>query len=210
MKIKTPFLVLEIEILFIIVIFISIFSSTFFDYILNYFICYSFILFHELSHMFMASVFGKEIDIFKFSISGVNIKFKEESHKKNINILKEILIYIVGPFSNVFLAMLLKNNIMIFQMNLFLAFINILPIYPLDGYNILRNIFYIFFSKKKSNIILECTNKFVFIIMLVIALLQVIFLKNPSIIIFSIYIFFINQNSKKDRRYKEILDTIIC
>ncbi len=210
MKIKTPFLVLEIEILFIIVIFISIFSSTFFDYILNYFICYSFILFHELSHMFMASVFGKEINIFKFSISGVNIKFKEESHKKNINILKEILIYIVGPFSNVFLAMLLKNNIMIFQMNLFLAFINILPIYPLDGYNILRNIFYIFFSKKKSNIILECTNKFVFIIMLVIALLQVIFLKNPSIIIFSIYIFFINQNSKKDRRYKEILDTIIC
>ena len=210
MKIKTPFLVLEIEILFIIVIFISIFSSTFFDYILNYFICYSFILFHELSHMFMASVFGKEIDIFKFSISGVNIKFKEESNKKNINILKEILIYIVGPFSNVFLAMLLKNNIMIFQMNLFLAFINILPIYPLDGYNILRNIFYIFFSKKKSNIILECTNKFVFIIMLVIALLQVIFLKNPSIIIFSIYIFFINQNSKKDRRYKEILDTIIC
>lgn len=210
MKIKTPFLVLEIEILFIIVIFISIFSSTFFDYILNYFICYSFILFHELSHMFMASVFGKEIDIFKFSISGVNIKFKEESNKKNINILKEILIYIVGPFSNVFLAMLLKNNIMIFQMNLFLAFINILPIYPLDGYNILRNILYIFFSKKKSNIILECTNKFVFIIMLVIALLQVIFLKNPSIIIFSIYIFFINQNSKKDRRYKEILDTIIC
>lgn len=210
MKIKTPFLVLEIEILFIIVIFISIFSSTFFDYILNYFICYSFILFHELSHMFMASVFGKEIDIFKFSISGVNIKFKEESNKKNINILKEILIYIVGPFSNVFLAMLLKNNIMIFQMNLFLAFINILPIYPLDGYNILRNIFYIFFSKKKSNIILECTNKFVFIIMLVIALLQVIFLRNPSIIIFSIYIFFINQNSKKDRRYKEILDTIIC
>ena len=210
MKIKTPFLVLEIEILFIIVIFISIFSSTFFDYILNYFICYSFILFHELSHMFMASVFGKEIDIFKFSISGVNIKFKEESNKKNINILKEILIYIVGPFSNVFLAMLLKNNIMIFQMNLFLAFINILPIYPLDGYNILRNIFYIFFSKKKSNIILECTNKFVFIIMLVIALLQVIFLKNPSIIIFYIYIFFINQNSKKDRRYKEILDTIIC
>lgn len=210
MKIKTPFLVLEIEILFIIVIFISIFSSTFFDYILNYFICYSFILFHELSHMFMASVFGKEIDIFKFSISGVNIKFKEESHKKNINILKEILIYIVGPFSNVFLAMLLKNNIMIFQMNLFLAFINILPIYPLDGYNILRNILYIFFSKKKSNIILECTNKFVFIIMLVIALLQVIFLKNPSIIIFSIYIFFIKQNSKKDRRYKEILDTIIC
>lgn len=210
MKIKTPFLVLEIEILFIIVIFISIFSSTFFDYILNYFICYSFILFHELSHMFMASVFGKEIDIFKFSISGVNIKFKEESNKKNINILKEILIYIVGPFSNVFLAMLLKNNIMIFQMNLFLAFINILPIYPLDGYNILRNILYIFFSKKKSNIILECTNKFVFIIMLVIALLQVIFLRNPSIIIFSIYIFFINQNSKKDRRYKEILDTIIC
>ena len=210
MKIKTPFLVLEIEILFIIVIFISIFSSTFFDYILNYFICYSFILFHELSHMFMASVFGKEIDIFKFSISGVNIKFKEESNKKNINILKEILIYIVGPFSNVFLAKLLKNNIMIFQMNLFLAFINILPIYPLDGYNILRNIFYIFFSKKKSNIILECTNKFVFIIMLVIALLQVIFLKNPSIIIFYIYIFFINQNSKKDRRYKEILDTIIC
>lgn len=210
MKIKTPFLVLEIEILFIIVIFISIFSSTFFDYILNYFICYSFILFHELSHMFMASVFGKEIDIFKFSISGVNIKFKEESNKKKINILKEILIYIVGPFSNVFLAMLLKNNIMIFQMNLFLAFINILPIYPLDGYNILRNIFYIFFSKKKSNIILECTNKFVFIIMLVIALLQVIFLRNPSIIIFSIYIFFINQNSRKDRRYKEILDTIIC
>lgn len=213
MKIKTPFLNLEIEYIFIIIILICIFSCTFREYISAYFICYLFILFHELSHMFVASIFGKEIDSFKFSVSGVNIKFKEESYfiKKNISKnFKEILIYLAGPFSNIFLAFIFKNNIMISQINIFLAIINLFPIYPLDGYNILRNTFINFFEYKKCNFISDIISAVIFGILLFVGLFQIILYKNPSILIFLVYIYIINECQKKDRKYREMFLHSIC
>ena len=89
MKIKTPFFIIEIEILFFIILLVSLFSITFRNYLANYFICYFFIIFHELSHMFVGTIFGEEIELFKFSVSGVSIRFVEE--KNNDSNIEEMV-----------------------------------------------------------------------------------------------------------------------
>lgn len=206
MKIKTPYFTLEIEILFIITLLISIFSLNFRNYLSNYYICYLFILFHELSHMFVASIFGKEINQFKLSLSGVNISFKEEYlNSMNIFKIKNILIYAAGPLSNILLSILFINNKMIFSINIFLAILNLLPIYPLDGYNILECILNIFFNVEKCNIIIDIISKFLFLLLFILAIFQLIILKNPSILIFLIYIIILNESYKEERKIKQII-----
>ena len=212
MKIRTPFFTLEIEYLFLIILLINIFSEHFRKYIYSYFICYLFILFHELAHMLVATLFGKEIDTFKVSISGVNISLKKDYTAKKSNFFVNIIIFLAGPLSNIFLALLFKNNIMIYQINIFLAIINLLPIYPLDGYNILINILKGIFNVNvsNSNIFMKYINNIFFLLLLVISIYQIIIFKNISILIFLIYIFLINQNRKKDGIYENILSKAIC
>lgn len=212
MNIKTPLLNIEIEPLFLTVIFITILSSIFRQYITSYFICYLFIFFHELSHMFVASILAKEIDKFKFSISGVSIKFKENSYFKNKKIenIKNMAIYFAGPLSNLLLAYLFKSNKMIFNINIFLALVNLLPIFPLDGYNILKNIFFIMNGKEnKIKNIFKIIYIITFVIVLSFAIIQIIITKNPSIFIFLIYIYIINQKNNKERKYFEIVTSSI-
>ena len=64
MKIKTPFFDIKIDIIFIIIMFIFLFSNNIRSFLSSYLICYLFIVFHESSHMFVATLFGKEIEIF--------------------------------------------------------------------------------------------------------------------------------------------------
>ena len=197
MKIKTPFFTLEIEDIFLIVVLVTILSPTFRCYIDNYFVCYLFILFHELSHMLLACIFGKEIDSFRFSVCGVNLRFKYSSF--NVNSLKksqEILIYVIGPFSNILLAMLFSNNLMIFQINLFLAAINFLPLYPLDGYNIIKIILKSKKNNKNKTYILNIVTNTIYTFLFVMSFFQIILIKNPSILIFLIYVILISKNNK--------------
>ena len=195
MKFRTPFFLIEIESIFLIVIFLSIFSNVFRNYMCGYYICYLFILFHEFSHIFVAAILGKEMEVLKFSISGVNIKFKYKTEKYIYNI-GNILIYIIGPISNLILAIVFYNNKMIFEINIFLALINLLPIYPLDGYNILKFIIYYFLNKKIGKKLLNLINNIVFIFLGIVAFFQIIYLNNPSVVLLFIYLFFINKANK--------------
>ena len=78
MKINTPILKIEIETIFIIIVFISIFSQIFQNYMLSYYICYLFILFHELAHMLISVLFRINVKGIKFTISGVSINIDKE------------------------------------------------------------------------------------------------------------------------------------
>ena len=206
MKFKTPYFILEFEILFVLTILVTILSSSFRNYLSSYYICYLFILFHELSHMFIAAILGKEISNLKFSLSGVNISFKEDYlNKNNISKLKDILIYLAGPLSNLILALIFRKSEMIFNINIFLAILNLLPIYPLDGYNILENIISLFFYIKKCNIIMGFLSNISFTILLILGIIQLITFNSPSIIIFLLYVYILNNNCKKTRKIKQII-----
>lgn len=202
MKIKTPFFIIEFEIIFLIVFFSFILSNEIKKMLFSFYICYLFIIFHELSHVFFASLFGKKMKKFKFTLSGVNINF---SNICELEKYKEIIIYIAGPLSNFLLAIIFYYNKMIFEVNIFLGLINLLPIYPLDGYNILVNILRgtRYYNNKR-----ELLDKIQFILIVnivIVGLIQLIFTKNISIIIFIIYIIFISFSNKKRESFVEIL-----
>ena len=80
MKIKTPLFDIKIDILFLIVMFIFLLYSKVRIFFSSFFICYLFIVFHEASHMLVASIFGKSIESFNISLFGVSITFKKEHY----------------------------------------------------------------------------------------------------------------------------------
>lgn len=210
MKIKTPFFIIDIEWLFLIVLFIFIFSDKVKDILFSFYICYLFIIFHEFSHIFIATILGKNIEILKITLSGVCINLKKEKYnfyEKNnnkIENLKNILIYITGPISNLILANIFSNIEMIYQINIFLAIVNLLPIFPLDGFNILLSILRYF---KINEIMIEIIFKILIYIiyfwLIILGILQIILSKNISLVIFIVYLFLIqNTNSNNKKKYR--------
>lgn len=196
MKIKTPFFVIEFEIMFIIVLFTFVFSNKL-KYVLDtYFECYFFIIFHELSHMFIAILFGKKVIKFSFTLSGVSILLDV----KGLSNIKKIMIYIAGPISNFILAFIFKENELINKINLYLGIINLFFIYPLDGYSILR----IFFS---SNIC-DKISKLLLFTMLTLSIFYYLKFKSLNLIIFFMYVLFINIGNYKQRKYSQIIDSL--
>ena len=170
--------------------------------------CYLFIIFHELAHLTITLLFGKEIENFKFSLSGVCIELKKKRFdlkgnkrlkKENI---EEIILYLAGPISNIILAYIFNNNKMICEINIAFAIINLLPIFPLDGYNILDNLLELFSMRlKKREVILEILSNILIFILFFVGIVQLLFLFNPSIIMFSLYVFLIQFNNKKRQKF---------
>ena len=114
---------------------------------------------HEIGHILAILLVKSSIN--EINISAFNFEIKKDIENNN----KLFLVLIAGPICNLFVFLLLfilrdisfsNNTLKIFFINnLFLFFINILPIYDLDGGQIL----YYFLTKKldivKSNNILK-------------------------------------------------------
>lgn len=201
MKIKTPLFNIKIDILFIVVMFVFFLSPKLIKFFSSFFICYLFIIFHEASHMLIATILGKDIDTFYISLFGVSVCFKKNKYeiKKKVkkDYLKESLIYIAGPLSNFLLATIFKNIRMIFDINVFLGILNLIPIYPLDGYNILKNILLIKIKKDRVERIINLFNFLFLIALLIIGIICLVLLDNPSLIIFLIYLLIIENTNIK-------------
>lgn len=205
MKIKTPLFDIKIDILFLIVMFIFLLYSKLRMFFSSFFVCYLFIVFHEASHMFVASIFGKSVETFNISLFGVSVTFKKEHYSisnKKIDktiYIKDILVYMAGPISNLILAIIFKNIKIVFDINLFLCILNIIPIYPLDGYNILKNMLLFKYDGKKVERIINVFNYIFFIILFILGVISIIILYNPSLILFLIYILIIKNSYIKSK-----------
>lgn len=195
MKIKTSLFKIEIEILVITLIFISIFSLKVRQYLEMYYICYLFILFHELSHMCVGAILGEKIELLKITLSGVNVSFSKDILTSNISLIKKMLIYLAGPISNMILAMMFRDIKLVYEINIFLAILNLIPIFPLDGYNIL----YILtkYVKKENKNIMNNLSIIIIIMFFVISIIQVMLYKTFSFALFSIYLYLLRKNMNK-------------
>ena len=98
---------------------------------------------------------------------------------------------------------------MVFEINIFLAIVNLLPIYPLDGYNILKNIL-LLKNKYIEDRILDNIESAFMSILFVVAIFQFVLTTNISIFIFVLYVYMLKQIGKKDRKIANIIDYITC
>lgn len=200
MKLKFSKIEYNIEELFLIISFIFILSPKVKRILDSYYLCYLFIVFHELSHIFIASLFCKKINRLNFTLCGLNVGFYY-NYKKNKNInfyIKEIIINLAGPISNLILCVLFWHNKMIFDINICLAIINIMPIYPLDGYNVIKNFVDILYLKNlvKDKNIVKYINNIFFVFIIIIFIVLFLNFKNVSYLIFLVYITCYKMNEK--------------
>ena len=111
------------------------------------------IFIHELSHIVVGFLLGYKLKKIGMLPVGFYIEF-ETSY--NIVFIKKIIILLSGPISNFCISLFFyKFNTYfsekIFLINIFLGIFNLLPIYPLDGENILNQSIQIFCGYKKGN-----------------------------------------------------------
>lgn len=198
-EIKIKEIILEIEYLLIITLIISGISNNIFNFLDKYYICLLFVIFHELSHVLVGSLLNKRLSKIFIGISGMTAFFKYDFNKKSrLYYIKECFVFLAGPMSNLIIASLFKEMKFVYEINIFLAILNLLPIYPLDGFNILKSILSAIFVNKKYivNKITKCVSIIFLLILSIVCILVFNIYKNIFSIIFLMYILAINMHNK--------------
>lgn len=178
-----------------------------------------FALIHELAHL-VAGILIKmkpeklEIMPFGFSISfKINVyEYNKKIKNGNMLSLKKIFVALAGPLINLLLMFIIFylniNENMKLQMiyaNLILAVFNLLPVYPLDGGKILKELLHIKFGIQKSY---KYTNEIAIITTIVltaISSVSIYYFKNIAIFLIIMYLWLIVLlEDKKCKRKMEI------
>ncbi len=159
------------------------------------------IILHELAHIIVGFLFGYKIKNFKFLPFGTYIEFQEHV-KSNNQILKNIIIYLSGPIMNFFISyifFMFKFNFSeeIIYSNLILGIFNLLPMNPLDGGKILKEIFKIFYDNKRSNLYSYKITKLFLCIFTFIYGILIIKFKNITLFLVLIYMWYIDIKEYK-------------
>lgn len=168
-----------------------------------------FALIHELAHLICGLLLGFKASTLKIKPLGFAIEFNikiEDYNKKilksNILSVKKIIIALAGPLVNIIIAIfgiVNKIDVNIIYSNLLLAIFNFLPIYPLDGGRILKNIFKILYGNKRANTYINTISNVVVIILTMLSSILIIAYKN--IAIFFIIIVLWSLTIKENKRY---------
>ena len=128
------------------------------------------IFIHELSHCFVAKILN--IKVYNITIYSIGCVASIENFD-NLSIIKKCCIYIAGPLSHLFMVLLLiiltKINILSVSMydyarmmNYNYFVFNLLPMYPLDGFNILKTI---------MHDLLKCRLSFIYTISIIVVII---------------------------------------
>lgn len=155
---------------------------------------------------------GKKVEKMEILPLGSCITFKntvEEYNKKvfkgNMGNVKNIIVALAGPCTNIIIASILyKMNISIINIyiNLLIAFFNLLPIYPLDGGRVIKEIVHLNLGKKKAWNVTNIISNITMFIITIASSFMIYILKNIAIFFIVIYLWL--MMIKENKRYNEM------
>lgn len=176
---------------------------------------------HECSHLIAGIIVKLKPESIKVSPYGFSISFqtKCEDYNKRIKkanrlAIKKILIALAGPLTNLLIAIIvytysaISGNCKVLGMNIdtviysnmLLFLFNMIPIYPLDGGRILKEIIYIYEGLEKSYYMVNTISNICIIVLTIFASFIILIFKNIAIVLCIVYLWIIviknNQNVK--------------
>lgn len=179
-----------------------------------------FAVIHEIGHLIAGIFLGFKPKEIQINIAGVRVEFKPKIEEYNKRILKgsslslkRAIIAMAGPIINFLIIAILQiisiinpkfvlsnMEINVIYANFLIGIFNLIPIYPLDGGRILKEILYIFKGLKKSYIYTYKISKITIIVLTAISSIAILYLRNLSVIIILMYLWvlvFIERNRYK-------------
>lgn len=156
------------------------------------------ITFHEIGHIIMSKILKVKIDKPRFNFFGYSSKIN------NDKFLYKAIVLVSGPIINFIISVIVCNlkidyelKITFFYMNLFLGIVNLFPILPLDGGNILKILFEQRLGFEKSTRICLMLSKIILVILSLIYCFTIFVIKNIWIFFSLIYLWIIYIEEEK-------------
>lgn len=178
-----------------------------------------FALIHELSHLLCGVLLGFRAKSLSIMPIGFRIHFQinyQEYNKKikkgNVLTIKKILLALAGPVSNIIIAIIWYIfNIELFGFpsehviyaNLIIGLFNLIPIYPLDGGRILKNILHIFVGLKDCYKYVNIISNVCIVILTMFSSVLILHYKNVAILVMILYLWFLVIKNNKEYTLKE-------
>ena len=199
-------------------IFIAIFILT--RQIEIYGILMLFAIFHELGHMIAGIILGFKPNVIEVMPFGLSIGFENKVEDYNQKIkngtkmtLKKLIIALSGPITNLIFVIIFLlfpisifgiDNQLIVYANILIGIFNLIPIYPLDGGRITKNILHIFLGRKESYDYTNKISNITIALLTAISSIAVLYWKNVAILLIISYLWYlvikenIRYNKKKE------------
>ena len=179
----------NLKIIFMIILFFLINSID------TYIIFLIFIFIHELIHLLVGIIIGKKPKKLSLNPLGLSIEFYSYGKKKFLYL---ILFYLSGPLVNFIIALIFnyininqEMKLKIIYTNLAIGVFNLIPIIPLDGGKILKEILKYFIGYEKANKCSIILSQYILIFITMAYSVFILKVKNIYILLLIIYLWYL-------------------
>ena len=182
-----------------------------------------FALIHELGHLICGILLGLKPSSIKINPFGFQLTFKEKIENYNYKVgsgnilcLKRLIIAISGPLTNIIIALafliipfnITEKSVLIYA-NILLAIFNLIPIYPLDGGRILKEVINIKTGRENSYKIINNISSITVILLTIITAITILYLHNIALLVVLCYLWYLNIKNQKFYKFKSRVYRII-